>query len=948
MLTGKYKKLLNEFQIVIPKEQILTDEFQTYALGTDAGFYRLIPKIVVKVESEEEVIHVIRSCKFRNIPFTFRAAGTSLSGQAISDSVLVMLGKDWDNVEITDEGHKVNVQPGIIGGRVNNLLSRFNRKLGPDPASINSAKMGGIAANNASGMTSGTVNNIYNTLEGMRIIFSDGSVLDSTNDESRNHFRKHNFEMLNRINTISKRLKTNKELKQRIENKYKIKNTCGYGLNSLIDFDDPIDIITHLMIGSEGTLGFISELSLRTVPDLPHKATALLFIKNIASACSMIPILEKLPVDAAELMDRSSLRTVEGLPGIPKEILVLDNEAAALLIETSANSEVELNYSVELIKEKLIGISFTNNVNFTTDASERLLLWNVRKGLFPTVCKNREPGTTVIIEDVNFHTMQLSDAILDLKHLLTKYSYKDSSLWGHALSGNIHFVLTQNFSTQDHISAYDSFMKELVKLVVDKYDGSLKAEHGTGRNMAPFVKYEWGKELYDIMKEIKEVFDPENILNPGVIINSDDTIHLKNIKTLPIANDKIDKCTECGFCESTCPSKDLTLTPRQRIVIIRKLANENKSFKFITKRGYLSKNAIYNFESTCAADGLCAVRCPVDINVGSLVKEFRLLSHGKTAMYLASFFAKNFGSSIKFIRGVLKITNFLRTVFGERLLLFSSKILSVVSLKRIPEWHNFIPKPQNKISLTSNNLEQRAVYFPSCTNRIFGEFADEEGSQSIFNSVKNVLSSAGYNINMPLNLNNLCCGLSFESKGYFRQGLQKSEELYSSLMSTCKQGQHPILFDTSPCAHHFKEYVRSHNKNSLQLFDPIDFIYEKILNKIELQKLNDTIAIHTVCSSKIAGNSEQLIEIANHCANKVITTEGIECCGFAGDRGFSYPELSKSALEKLPVSISKECKTGYSTSRTCEIGLSKYSGVYFNSIFNLLDRSISANINSGD
>ncbi|MCH7517022.1 MAG: FAD-binding oxidoreductase, partial [Bacteroidetes bacterium] len=288
MLTGKYKKLLNEFQIVIPKERILTDEFQTYALGTDAGFYRLIPKIVVKVESEEEVIHVIRSCKFRNIPFTFRAAGTSLSGQAISDSVLVMLGKDWDNVEITDEGHKVNVQPGIIGGRVNNLLSRFNRKLGPDPASINSAKMGGIAANNASGMTSGTVNNIYNTLEGMRIIFSDGSVLDSTNDESRNHFRKHNFEMLNRINTISKRVKTNKELKQRIENKYKIKNTCGYGLNSLIDFDDPIDIITHLMIGSEGTLGFISELSLRTVPDLPHKATALLFIKNIASACSMI------------------------------------------------------------------------------------------------------------------------------------------------------------------------------------------------------------------------------------------------------------------------------------------------------------------------------------------------------------------------------------------------------------------------------------------------------------------------------------------------------------------------------------------------------------------------------------------------------------------------------------------------------------------------------------
>jgi len=948
MLTGVYKILLSEFLTLIPKEQILTDEFQTYALGTDAGFYRLTPKIVVKVESEEEVIHVIKSCKANNIPFTFRAAGTSLSGQAISDSVLVILGKSWDKVEIKDGGHIVYVQPGIIGQRVNNKLARYNRKLGPDPASINAAKMGGIAANNASGMTSGTVNNIYNTLEGMRIIFSDGSVLDSTNDESKTNFIENNKELLNNITFISKRVKTNRELKQRIENKYKIKNTCGYGLNSLIDFDDPFDIITHLMIGSEGTLGFISELTLRTVPDLPHKATALLFIKDVASACSMIPIVEKLPVDAAELMDRSSLRTVERLPGIPKQISVLDNEAAALLIETSANSEAELNSSVKLIKEKLYGLSYTEEIKFTTDANERLLLWNVRKGLFPTVCKNREPGTTVIIEDLNFHTRELANAILDLKELLTKYSYKDSFIWGHALSGNIHFVLTQEFNTQDQISKYDNFMKELVKLVVDKYDGSLKAEHGTGRNMAPFVEYEWGKELHDIMKEIKYVFDPENILNPGVIINSDNAIHLKNIKTLPIAYDKIDKCTECGFCESTCPSKDLTLTPRQRITIIRKLANENKSFKDIAKRSYLSKKEKYNIESTCAVDGLCAVSCPVDINVGSLVKDIRLLSHGKTSMYLASFFAKYFGSSIKIIRGILRIANFIRKLFGERFLEIGSKPLSVFTLRKIPEWHNFIPKPQKTFNLTPKNQEQQIVYFPSCTNRIFGEYANEEESQSVFDSVHNVLSSAGYNIVTPSNINNLCCGLSFESKGYFRQGLQKSEELYSSLMSTSKQGQYPILFDTSPCALHFKKYVRAHNKNSLQLFDPIDFIYEKIMSRIELQQLNDTVAIHPVCSSKKTANSEKLIEIAEQCANKVITTEGIECCGFAGDRGFSYPELNKSALEKLPVIISKECKTGYSTSRTCEIGLSKNSNVYFNSVFNLLDRSISANKNPGD
>jgi D-lactate dehydrogenase len=940
MLTAVYKKLLNDFLNYIPEEQIFTYEFQRYALGTDAGFYRLVPKIVVKVESEKEVIQVIKSCRSKNIPLTFRAAGTSLSGQAISDSILVILGENWDTIDIEDEGHKVKVQPGIIGERVNIQLSRFNRKLGPDPASINAAKMGGIAANNASGMTSGTANNIYNTLEGMRIIFSNGSILDSTNDESINHFKEYNQNLLDRISAIANNVKSNEELKKRIEHKYKIKNTCGYGLNSLIDFDDPIDIITHLMIGSEGTLGFISDITLRTVPDLPYKATALLFLDDIASACSMIPVLEKLPVDAAELMDRSSIRLVEGLKGVPEKISLLDDEAAALLIETSANSEAELNSNVDLMKVKFSVFAFAANFNFTTNAVERLLLWNVRKGLFPSVCKNRESGTTVIIEDLNFHTEDLSNAILDLKELLHKFSYTDSFIWGHALSGNIHFVITPKFDTQDEITRYDKYMKEIAKLVIDKYDGSLKAEHGTGRNMAPFVQYEWGKELYNIMKDIKEAFDPNNILNPGVLINDDENIHLKNLKAIPIANEKIDKCTECGFCESTCPSKDFTLTPRQRIVTIRKLAAENKPFKITGIRAYISKQINYSFESTCAVDGLCEISCPVDINVGNLVKDYRSLSHGKFSLLVASLFANNFGISLQVIRGALKITSFFRSVFGEKILEKVSKLLSAISLNKIPQWNKFIPISQSRLTLTSEKHEKQVVYLPSCTNRIFGKYANDEASQSIFSSVNRVLSSAGYNLIVPPNLNNLCCGLSFESKGYIKQSLLKSEELYSSLMAISNKGQYPILFDTSPCALHFKEHVKSRNKNSLQLYDPIEYIYEKIIDKVELQKIDDTIALHPVCSSKKAGNSDQLVEIAQQCAKKVVVTEGIDCCGFAGDRGFNFPELNRSALQKLPAEISEKCKTGYSTSRTCEIGLSKNSGVYFNSIFNLIDKSI--------
>jgi D-lactate dehydrogenase len=200
---------------------------------------------------------------------------------------------------------------------------------------------------------------------------------------------------------------------------------------------------------------------------------------------------------------------------------------------------------------------------------EQAFLWKVRKGLFPAVGAVRVSGTSVILEDLAFPVEQLGDAIIDLQRLFNEYGYYNAIIFGHAKDGNLHFVITQSFNETPEVDRYDKFMREVVKLVINKYDGALKAEHGTGRNMAPFVETEWGGDAYAIMKRIKKIIDPDNLLNPGVIINDDANVHIRNLKELPTVEEEVDKCIECGYCEHVCPSRDITTTPRGRFVARR-------------------------------------------------------------------------------------------------------------------------------------------------------------------------------------------------------------------------------------------------------------------------------------------------------------------------------------------------------------------------------------------
>ena len=922
---------LRDAQQLIPADRRFDDPLSTLAFGTDASFYRLIPQLVIRVESEDEVVKLLQLAQRDHVPVTFRAAGTSLSGQAISDSVLIVLGDNWNAREIRGQGTQIRLQPGVIGAQANAWLAPFGRKIGPDPASINACKIGGIVANNASGMCCGTAQNTYHTLAGIRLVLADGTRLDTEDAASVAAFRASHGDLLDRLATLSRETRANAELAARIRHKYRLKNTTGLSLNALVDFDEPVDILSHLLVGSEGTLGFISAVTYDTVIDHPHKASALIVFPDVEPCCNAVTVLKSQPVSAVELLDRRSLRSVQDKPGMPAFVQLLSNNACALLIESRAASSTLLQEQLAQIMASISSFPVEKQVDFSEDPVENARLWAIRKDTFPAVGAVRKTGTTVIIEDVTFPVEQLAIGVNRLIELFEKHSYDEAILFGHALEGNLHFVFTQGFNNPGEVARYQAFMDDVAQLVAVEFGGSLKAEHGTGRNMAPFVELEWGSDAYQLMWQLKRLLDPNGILNPDVVLSEDPQIHLKHLKPLPAADEIIDKCIECGFCEPVCPSKGLTLSPRQRIVIWRDIQAKKRAGIDTTE---LEKAYEYQGIETCAATGLCAQRCPVGINTGELVKKLRgrHATHKKTADWIEG----NFAKTLQGARFTLHVANGARMLLGAPRLAKLSTTLTRLSKGQVPLWTNAMPQPERAIRFSPNVSDERprVVYLAACVSRVMGPAAGDKEQMSLYDKTRGLLEKAGYQVVFPDNQDNLCCGQPFASKGYAEQAEHKRQELISALLHASRGGLDPIYCDTSPCT---LRLVQDVGDVRLDLYDPVRFIRTHLLDRLDFTPQEAPIAVHVTCSTQHLGESQALIDLARKCSKNVVIPEGIHCCGFAGDKGFTTPELNSHSLRTLKDAV-QHCSEGISTSRTCEIGLTQHGGIDYHGLVYLVDR----------
>ncbi|UEM06906.1 FAD-binding oxidoreductase (plasmid) [Skermanella rosea] len=924
-----------EFTALLGPERVIRDPLRLLAYGTDASFYRLVPRVVVKVESEEEVAAILAACRRDRLPVTFRAAGTSLSGQAVTDGVLVVLGDRWNRIVVEQGGRLVRLQPGVLGADANRRLAAHARKIGPDPASIDSAKIGGIAANNSSGMCCGTSDNSYKTLVAMRLLLADGTLVDTGDAASLARFRQSHGGLLDRLAGLGAATRADADLAARIRAKFAIKNTTGYSINALVDFEDPVEILQHLMIGSEGTLGFIAEVTYRTVPDHAHKASALLLFPDIGEACRAVALLKPAPVSAVELMDRAALRSVEDKPGMPAEIRGLADGVTALLVETRAEDAAGLDANIRDIASVLAGVATLGPAAFTSAADEYGKLWKIRKGLFPAVGAVRRAGTTVIIEDVAFPIKDLAAATLDLQALFAKHDYHEAIIFGHALDGNLHFVFTQDFAIDSEVERYAAFMDDVCKLVVGTYDGSLKAEHGTGRNMAPFVEMEWGRDAYLLMREIKALLDPLGILNPGVILNDDPKAHLRDLKPMPKADPLVDTCIECGFCERMCPSAGLTLTPRQRIVGWREISSLADTGSDPAREADLRSLYDYQGLDTCAACGLCATACPVGIETGLLTKALRGRAQSPLRRRIGSLAARHFGGALAAARLGLGAAALSRRVLGRNATVSLAGSARRLSGGRIPKVGPSLPGPGAIPSAGGDPAGTPVVYVPSCATRTFGASPDAPERDGLPERFTALLGKAGFRVVFPEGLGGLCCGQAFESKGLAETADAMTETMAAALAKASDGGRLPIVMDASACTLRLKRTLAGR----LTVLDSIEFLHDHVMPRLEVvAKEAAPVLVHVNCSAQRLGLGDRITALAGACAETVVVPEGVGCCGFAGDKGFGTPELNDHALRRLPESVPWDCEGGYSSNRTCEIGLSEHAGVPYRSIVYLVDR----------
>jgi D-lactate dehydrogenase len=949
-MTSEWQKsdgeIIRDLQGLLGTQQVLTRRIELEARAGDASIYRMVPRVVVLPRDEVDVAAILDYCRANKLYLTFRAAGTSLSGQAVTDGILVDVATHWRAIRVLDDGLKVAVQPGVIGAKVNEVLAVWDRKIGPDPASINACMIGGIAANNASGMCCDVLGNSYHTMASMRFMLADGFVLDTADPDADTRLAEARPAIHAGLLALRQHILSRPGLAERIRQKFSIKNTCGYSLNAFVDFERPIDILSHVLIGSEGTLGFISEITYNTVHEYAAKATALIFFRQFVDAHRSVKPLEDAGAAVIEIMDSAAMRSVEDQMNYG---FAVEPQMGALLVEFQEPDEETLRDRVRAAQRIVERYELLKPAEFTRDPATRDRFWEMRKGLFTSVGAMRQIGTAVIIEDVVVRPEQLADCAMDLQKLFAKDGFPDTIIFGHAKAGNLHFVVCTDFANPTQRHNYAQLMDDVVDLIVNKYDGSLKGEHGTGRNMAPFVQVEWGEELYELMWRVKELLDPDNILNPGVVLNSDSQVHLKALKTMPSVSPMVDKCIECGYCESKCPSRYLTLTPRQRIAILRQVAALRQSGGEAAARAKELEEAYgYAGIDTCAADSLCATACPVTIDTGELVKQLRAGQHGRLARAVAMWTAKHFGATATSVRAGLMALH-LTGRLGERLARSVANTAHRVSKGLVPALPERVPLPAPAPRLRTNRVEPGdtpVVYFASCLTRAMGTLPGEQAPVGLAEATQAVLRACGYTPFIPEGIGNYCCGQAYVSKGFPEAARVAAKKMVDFLWDASLGGSYPIVSDTSPCS---GTILLTYGKllegddyrrwRRLRLYDFPVFMAEIVLPlRPDWPKVPGSAILHPTCTLTKIGGVPALKRVAAAFCEHVVVPLDAGCCGFAGDRGFLVPELTESATalearEATQAATSAPRPVRYlSTGRTCEMGMSAATGQPYQSI----------------
>jgi D-lactate dehydrogenase len=929
---------------LLGEDRVMTRATDIVRYASDASPYRMFPKAVVMARSADDVAKVMRFGRENDVPVTFRSGGTSLNGQGQTQGILVDVRKYFTGVEVLDGGMRARVKPGTILGHANKVLAPYGRKLGPDPASTDIATVGGVVNNNSGGMRCGVVHDSYQTVTGMTFVLPSGTVIDTEADGAEELFAAREPELAEGLMAIREEILADEALAERIRHKFEIKNTTGYRLCAFLDGETPLEIFRRLIIGSEGTLAFVASVTFETVELPTVTTTAWLHFPDIQTAVAPVPELVAAGATAVELMVAPALITAGwNMPGAPEYFREIDPESAALLVEFGGPDEASLEAQERKALEIVDPDSLILPAKFSRDEETIEINWRVREGLYGLVGKMRLPGTGLIIEDVCVPPDRIAEAAVELRAMLAAHGFLPG-VAGHASAGNLHFMLTPDFSKPEDIERYETFMTALVELICDKYDGSLKAEHGTGINMAPYVTREWGERAVDLMWRAKRLADPEGALNPGAVLTRDEDAHLTNLKTMPVIEEVANACVECGFCEPVCPSRHLTTTPRQRIVLRREMARQGEDTP--VRRALLDEFE-YDAIETCAADGSCLLACPVGIDTGKFIKGFRAEQHTPAAEKMALRAARRWDRIEKLSRSGLRLGSAVSNVSSEGAMRGLTRAArKAVSAELVPEWGEDMPPAASPKLPRTTSHGAAAVYMPACINRMFGRSEDDPG-MSLPEAMVEVSARAGKPVWIPQDITGTCCSVPWSSKGFREAHSFKANQTVDRIWRWTGGGNLPLVIDASSCGHGLRDFgegVLSEENAArhaeLTIIDSVQWAEEYLLPALTVTRKVESVTVHPTCSGRHLGQERSLTRIAGQLAEEVHVPDTATCCGFAGDRGFLHPELSASATAEEAAEVRSVPTERYvSSNRTCEVGLERATGEPYGSFIYLLEEA---------
>jgi len=943
--TAPPEPLRSELIALLGEDRVLSRATDLVRYASDASPYRKLPRAVVMAEDAGDVARVLRYGREHGVPVTFRSGGTSLNGQGQTEGILVDVRKHFTGVEVLDDGLRARVGPGTVLGHANKVLAPYGRKLGPDPASTDIATVGGVVANNSGGMRCGVTRDSYSTVTGMTFVLPSGTVIDTEAEDAEARFREAEPELAAGLLAIREEILADPALTARIRQKFEIKNTTGYRLCAFLDGETPVEIFRRLIVGSEGTLAFIASVTFETVPVPARTSTAWLHFADIASAVEPVRDLVAAGATAVELMVAPALITAGwNMPGAPQYFREIDPASAVLLVEFGGEDEAELDAAEARAFEIVGRENLILETEFSRDEEAIELNWKVREGLHGLVGKLRLPGTALIIEDVCVPPDRIAEGAEELRELLAEHGFLPG-VAGHASAGNLHFMLTPDFAKPEDRERYEAFMSALVELICEKYDGSLKAEHGTGINMAPYVEQEWGERATGLMWRAKELADPDGALNPGVVLNRDPEVHLRDLMTTPPIEEEATTCVECGFCEPVCPSRNLTTTPRQRIVLRREMVRQGGDTPV---RRALIEEFEYDAIETCANDGSCLLVCPVGIDTGAFIKGFRAQQHSPARERMALRIARRWDRVERLARAGLKVGHAVSTVGSDGAMRGLTRAArKAVSADLVPEWGEKMPPAASPELPETSSHGAAGVYMPACINRMFGRSESDRGKLSLPQALVAVSARAGKPLWIPPDVTGTCCSVPWSSKGYKDAHSFKANQTIERIWRWTGGGTLPLVIDASSCGHGLTdlgEGVLTEENQArhaeIRVIDSIEWAEEFLLPNLEITRKADSVTVHPTCSGYHLGLDRALVRVAGALADRVEVPPTATCCGFAGDRGMLHPELTASATAAEAAEVAANPTTRHvSSNRTCEVGLERATGEPYGSFVYLLEEA---------